>query len=126
MFRTSLTNHQGELQVLKSDRPIHWYLDVERPETFRMEYIIIIIIIINIGSTALGGPWPPQGNVASDLYPWQPPDNFYHPVSLLLPLQQSILISVGHVLVHFQGLSTIYFQVIHFRPFALHGPSTSV
>jgi len=29
---------------------------------------IIIIIIIIIGSTALGGPWPPQENFASDLY----------------------------------------------------------
>jgi hypothetical protein len=31
-----------------------------------------IIIIIIIGSTALGGPWPPQANVASNLYPRQP------------------------------------------------------
>jgi len=129
MFRTSLAHHRGELQVLQSDRPVHWCLDIERPETFRMEHIIIIIIIIiiTIGSTALGGPWPPQANVASDLYLWQPPGNFYHTFSLRLPLhRQSVLISVGHVLIHFQGLSTIYFQVIHFHPFAQNGPSTSV
>jgi hypothetical protein len=29
--------------------------------------------IIIIGSTALGGPWPPQANVASDLYPGHSP-----------------------------------------------------
>jgi hypothetical protein len=28
----------------------------------------IIIIIITIGCTAMGGPWPPQAKVASDLY----------------------------------------------------------
>jgi len=37
---------------------------------------IIIIIIIIIGSTALGGPWPPQANVTSDLYPGHPPASF--------------------------------------------------
>jgi hypothetical protein len=71
---------------------------------------IIIIIIIIIGSTALGGPWPPQTNVASDLYPGHPPANFYNPISLRLPLsRQSILISVGHVVVDLQGFSTISF-----------------
>jgi len=34
-----------------------------------------------IASTALGRPWPPQANVASDLYPGHPPANFYNPVS---------------------------------------------
>ena len=34
-------------------------------------------IIITIGFTALGGPWPPQANVASDLYPGHSPANFY-------------------------------------------------
>jgi len=66
-------------------------------------YFIIIIIII-IGSTALSGSWSPQSNVASDLYPGQPTANFYNPVSLRIPLpRQSILISVGHVLVDLQG-----------------------
>jgi hypothetical protein len=56
------------------------------------------------------GPLPPQANVASDLYPAHPPANFYNPVSLRLPLpRQSILISVGDVLVDLQSLSTIYF-----------------
>jgi hypothetical protein len=41
----------------------------------------IVIIIIIIGSTALGGPWPPQANVASDIYPGHPPANFNNPVS---------------------------------------------
>jgi len=36
------------------------------------------IIITIIGSTALGWPWPPQANVASDLYPGHPPANFYN------------------------------------------------
>ena len=63
----------------------------------------IINIIIIIGSTALGGPWPPQANAASDLYSGHPPISFYNPISLRLPLpRQSILISVGHV------LTTIY------------------
>jgi hypothetical protein len=52
--------------------------------------------LINIGSTALGGHWPTETNVGSDLYPGHPPANFYNPVSLRLPLpRQSILISVG-------------------------------
>jgi hypothetical protein len=45
----------------------------------------IVINIIIIGSTALGGPWPPSANVTSDLYPGHPPANFYNPVSLRLP-----------------------------------------
>jgi len=65
--------------------------------------VVVIIIIIIIGSTALGGPWPPQANAASDLYSGHPPISFYNPISLRLPLpRQSILISVGHV------LTTIY------------------
>ena len=72
--------------------------------------VVIIIIIIIIGSTALGVPWPPQANVASALYPGHPPANFYNPVSLRLPLpRQSILISVGRILVDLQGLFTISF-----------------
>ena len=67
-------------------------------------------VIIIIGSTALGGPWPPHTNVASDLYPVHPPANFYNPVSLCLPLpHQSILILVGHFLTDLQGLSMISF-----------------
>jgi hypothetical protein len=38
--------------------------------------IIIIITIIIMGCTALSGPWPPQANVASDLYHCHPPANF--------------------------------------------------
>jgi hypothetical protein len=46
---------------------------------------------------------------------------------LRLPLpRQSILISVGHVPVDLQVLSTISLQVIRFNPFAQHGPPTSV
>jgi hypothetical protein len=48
--------------------------------------IIIVVVVVVVGSTALGGPWPPQANVASDLYPGQPPANFYNPFSLRLPL----------------------------------------
>jgi hypothetical protein len=74
-------------------------------------YIIIIIISsssIIIGSTALGWPWPPQANVASNLYPGDPPANFHNPVSLHLPLpHQSIMISVSYVLFDLQDLSTI-------------------
>ena len=62
------------------------------------------------GPYSPGGPWPPQANVASDLYPWHPPPNFYNAVSVRLLLShQSILISVGHVLVDLQGLSIISF-----------------
>jgi hypothetical protein len=66
-----------------------------------------------IGSTALGEPWPPQANVASDLYPGHLPANFYNPVSLRLPLpHQSILLSFPHVLVDLQGLSITSFWII--------------
>jgi hypothetical protein len=69
--------------------------------------IIIIIIIIIIGSTALVSPWPPQANVASDLYPT---NQFLQPSFLVSSSnRQSILISVGHVLVDFHGLSTVSF-----------------
>jgi hypothetical protein len=68
------------------------------------------IIIIIIGSTALGGPWPHQANVTSILYPGHLPANFYNPVSLcLLPPCQSILISVGHILGNLQSLSAVSF-----------------
>ena len=63
---------------------------------------------IIISSTALGGPCPPQANVAS-VYPGRPPANLYNPVSLRLPiLRQSILMSVGHVLFDLQDLSTYF------------------
>ena len=94
-----------------------------------MPIIVIIIIIVTItiiGSTALGGPWPPQANVASDFYPGQPSTNFYCAASLRLSShRQSILISIGHVLFDLQVLCMIYFQVIRFRPFVRHGLPTS-
>jgi hypothetical protein len=76
-----------------------------------VQFIITIIIII-IGSKALGGPWPPQANVASDLYAGHPPASFYNPVSLRLPLPPGFVHSI------FLGNS--------FRPFAQHGLPTSV
>ena len=86
---------------------------------------LIIIIITIIVSTALGGPWRPQANVAGD--PRQPSLNFCNTVSLSLPLpRQFILISVGHVLVDLQGLSIISLNAIRFHPFAQHWPPTSV
>ena len=73
-----------------------------QPSTVWQYQLIIIIIIID--STALGGPWPPQANVATNLYPGHLPANFQNPVSLRLPVPcQSFLISVGQVLVDFQG-----------------------
>ena len=67
--------------------------------------MMIIVIIVIIGSTTLGGSWPSEENFASVLYPGLPPANFYNPVSLRLPLPcQSTLISVCHVL-DLQGLS---------------------
>jgi len=59
-------------------------------------------IIIIIGSTALGGSWPSQANVASVLLPGHPLANFYTPVSLCLPPRQSILILVACVLGYLQ------------------------
>jgi len=68
------------------------------------------VLIIIIGSSALGGPQPPQANVANNLYPLQLPANFYNPVSLrLFQPHQSSLISVGHLLVDLQGLSIMSF-----------------
>jgi hypothetical protein len=82
--------------------------------------------IVIIGSTALGGPWPPHKIVASDFYPGQPSSSFYSPASLSLPpTRHSILISVGHVLVDLQSLCIIPFYVIRFRPFVRHGLPTS-
>jgi hypothetical protein len=70
--------------------------------------VLIIIIIIIISSSVLSEPRPPQANVTGDLYPVQLPANFYNPVSLHLHLPfQSILFSVGHILVDLQGLSII-------------------
>jgi hypothetical protein len=72
--------------------------------------VLIIIIIIIISSSALGGPRPPQANIASDLYPVQLSANFYNPFSLGLSLPcQSVLILVDLVLVDLQGLSIISF-----------------
>jgi hypothetical protein len=61
----------------------------------------ITIIIIIIGTSALGGPWSSQTNVASELYPGQQPSNFYNQFSLRLPL--SILISIEtHIAQYFR------------------------
>jgi len=60
-----------------------------KPQNFLIHKICIIIIII--GSTAVGGPWPPQANVASNLYPGHTPANFYNPVSLRHPTLALIL-----------------------------------
>ena len=35
MFWSSLTHHKGTLQVVQSDRPVQWSLNVERPETLQ-------------------------------------------------------------------------------------------
>ena len=55
------------------------------PHAGRMKVKPVLFIIVNIGSTALGGPRPPQANVATNLYPGNLPANFYNPVSLCLP-----------------------------------------
>jgi hypothetical protein len=69
-----------------------------------------VLIIIVIGSTALGGPRPPQANAASNLYPVRPPASVHNPVSVRLSLpRQSILILVGYILVDLQGLFNISF-----------------
>jgi hypothetical protein len=49
------------------------------------KHVRALINYIIIGSTALGGPWPPRANVTSDFYPGQPSTNFYSPASLSLP-----------------------------------------
>jgi hypothetical protein len=61
--------------------------------------IIIIIIITMIMITALIGPWPPQANVASFLYPGHAPLQFLPPrFHASFCTRQSILILVSHVL----------------------------
>jgi len=88
--------------------PMNWVIGDQCNSTV---YFIIIIIIIIIGSTALNGSWRPQTNIASDLYPGQPTASFYNPVSLRHSLpRQSILISVGHVLVDLQGCLLYLFR----------------
>jgi len=88
-------------------------MELTSPKTVFVAVILVNtldIIIIIIGSTALGWPWPPQANVASDIYPGHSLANFYNPVSLRLPLShQSILILVSHVLIDLQVLSTTSF-----------------
>jgi len=65
------------------------------PCTYSHRSIIIVIIIIFFGSTAMRGAWPPQANVASELFSGQQPPSFYNQFSLHLPLPcPSILISI--------------------------------
>ena len=79
-------------------------LEAARELLNNKSHIMLYEIITIIGSTALRGPRPLQAIVASDLYPGQSPASFYNPVSLRLFLpRQSILISVGYVLVDLQG-----------------------
>jgi hypothetical protein len=58
-------------------------VSIREVEQLRLLVYAFLKIIIIIGSTAIGGPWPPQTNVASDLYSGHPPANFYNTVSLL-------------------------------------------
>jgi hypothetical protein len=75
-----------------------------------LESIAVIPLRMDRHHHRFYSPWPLQGNVAKDVYPGQSPANFYNPVPSRLPLPcQSILISVGHVLVDLQGLYTICF-----------------
>jgi hypothetical protein len=58
-------------------------MELTSPKTVFVAVILVstlYVIIIIIGSTALGWPWPPQANVASDLYHGHPPANLYSPV----------------------------------------------
>jgi hypothetical protein len=61
------------------------------------QHAMTSIVIIIIESTALGRPWPPQANVASDLYPRHPPANFYNlqPSSLASSSTPSIHLDFG-------------------------------
>jgi hypothetical protein len=102
----AIPTEPAQCSFLFSDRL--WLICAARRSTLPINLWLVQSVIIIIGSTAPGGPWSPQANVASDLYPVHPPANFYNPFSLRLPPpRQSILISVGHVLVDLQGLSTI-------------------
>jgi len=95
---SSRTGFQEHLHSVETSGNINPPTQRHIPEGPIRQQIIIIIIII--GSTALGGPWSPRANVGSDLYSGHPPVNLYNPVSLRLLLPpQSFLISVGHVLV---------------------------
>jgi len=55
-----------------------------------------IIIIIIVGSSSLVGHWPPQANVASDLYPGHPPAQFLPPIFLVSSSTPSIHLDFGH------------------------------
>jgi hypothetical protein len=98
--------------------------------TFRRTVIIIIIIIIIIitnttGPTALGGPWPPQANVASDLYPWHQTANFYNPVSSRLPLPRQFLQSSFLASSSTPSISTTQFPRVFLYPVNFHSPVSS-
>jgi hypothetical protein len=105
----AMPTEPAQCSFLFSDRL--WLICSPRRNTLPIRLSTGESVIIIIGPSALGWPWFPQANVASDLYPGHPPANFYNPVSFRLPLpRQSILISVGHVLIDLQGLSTIFFR----------------
>ena len=52
----------------------------------RMKVKSLLFIVINIGSTAIGGPRPLRAKIASGLYPGHLPASFYDPVSLCIHL----------------------------------------
>jgi hypothetical protein len=83
-----------------------------------------IFIIIIIGSTALGEPWPTQANVASDLYLRQPPTNFYNPSST-----SSVHLDFGRSYPRWPPgfVHNIFLDnLIRVHPFEQLGPPTSV
>jgi hypothetical protein len=87
-------------------------------------------IIIIIGSTALNGPWSPQANVVSDLYPVHPPASFYNPLSLRLPLSctsarqflQPIFLASSSILYIHPPVSTTHFPCVILYP--VHPPAS--
>jgi len=71
----------------------HAFLKFETSEIPASNLFFVVIIII--GSTALGGPWPPEAHVASYLYPGQPPSQFLQPIFLASSSTPSIHLDFG-------------------------------
>jgi hypothetical protein len=70
--------------------------------------VIIIVVVVVVDSAALGGPSPPQANVAQRSISWAAASHFPQSSFLVSSLpRESILIPIGHVLVDLQDLSIL-------------------
>ena len=82
--------------------------------------VVVVVVVVSVSLDVLKQMSP------ATLGSRQPISATHFPCVFHYVLRQSILISVGHVLVDLQGLSIISLIVIRFHLFPQHCPSTSV